>query len=53
MDVTDPGSVANGLEEARIFAAPHGGIEWLVNNAGAAESVPLERSDDVLAARMM
>ena len=53
MDVTDPESVASGLEEARSFAASRGGIEWLVNNAGAAESAPLERSADALAARML
>jgi NAD(P)-dependent dehydrogenase (short-subunit alcohol dehydrogenase family) len=53
MDITDPASVAHGLEEARAFAEPHGGIEWLVNNAGAAESAPVGRGDDALAARML
>jgi len=53
MDVTDPASVVDGLEKARSFASTKGGIEWLVNNAGAAESGPIERSDDALAERML
>jgi len=53
MDVADPASVAAALEQARAFAAERGGIEWLVNNAGAAESAPVGRTDEDLAARMM
>ena len=39
-------------EQARAFAAERGGIEWLVNNAGAAESAPVGRTDEDLAARI-
>ena len=53
MDITDPASISSALEEARAFAEAHGGIEWLVNNAGAAESAPLGRGDDALADRML
>ena len=53
MDITDPASVASGLEEARAFAEGHGGITWLVNNAGAAESAPVGKTDDALADRML
>jgi len=53
MDVTDPASIAEALEKARSFASTRGGIEWLVNNAGAGESMPIERSDDALAERML
>jgi len=53
MDVTDPSSIAAALEEAHAFAEVHGGIEWLVNNAGAAESAPVTKADEALAARMM
>jgi len=53
MDITDPASISSALEEARAFAEAHGGIEWLVNNAGAAESAPLGRGDDALAERML
>ncbi len=53
MDVTDQGSISSALEEARAFAESHGGIEWLVNNAGAAESAPVTKADEDLAARMM
>lgn len=53
MDITDPASISSALEEARAFAEAHGGIGWLVNNAGAAESAPLGRGDDALAERML
>ena len=53
LDVTDPASISSALEEARAFAEAHGGIGWLVNNAGTAESAPLERGDDALAERML
>jgi len=53
MDITDPASISSALEEARAFAEAHGGIGWLVNNAGTAESAPLERGDDALAERML
>jgi NAD(P)-dependent dehydrogenase (short-subunit alcohol dehydrogenase family) len=53
MDVMDPSSIAAALEEAHAFAEVHGGIEWLVNNAGAAESAPVTKADEALAARMM
>ncbi|MCH2103808.1 MAG: SDR family oxidoreductase [Planctomycetes bacterium] len=53
MDVTDPASVTRGLEEARPFAEAHGGISWLVNNAGAAESAPVGKTDDALTERML
>jgi NAD(P)-dependent dehydrogenase (short-subunit alcohol dehydrogenase family) len=38
LDVADAGSIALALEEARDMAG--GEIEWLVNNAGIAESAP-------------
>lgn len=53
MDVSDPVSIAEGLEEAHAFASTRGGIAWLVNNAGTAESAPIQRSDDALAERML
>jgi NAD(P)-dependent dehydrogenase (short-subunit alcohol dehydrogenase family) len=53
MDVCDPVSIAAALGEARAFAAERGGVEWLVNNAGVAESAPVQRADDALAERMM
>ena len=53
MDVTDPGSISSALKEAQAFAEARGGIERLVNNAGAAESAPVTKADEALAARMM
>lgn len=53
MDVTDPSSISSALEEARAFAAERGGIEWLVNNAGAAESEPVTKASEALSERMM
>jgi NAD(P)-dependent dehydrogenase (short-subunit alcohol dehydrogenase family) len=40
MDVGDPASVAAALEEARKLTGPFGSIDWLVNDAGIAESAP-------------
>ena len=38
LDLSDPASVAAALEEARSLTGPFGSIDWLVNNAGLAES---------------
>jgi len=40
LDVTAPASVEAALEEARSLTGPFGSIDWLVNNAGMAESAP-------------
>jgi NAD(P)-dependent dehydrogenase (short-subunit alcohol dehydrogenase family) len=40
LDVSDPGAIAAALEEARKLTGPFGSIDWLVNNAGIAESAP-------------
>lgn len=40
-------------EAARLVAATSGTVEILVNNAGAAASAPLGRTDDALWARML
>ncbi|NOT29831.1 MAG: SDR family oxidoreductase [Planctomycetes bacterium] len=40
LDVADPASIAGALEEARKLTGPFGSIDWLVNNAGIAESAP-------------
>ena len=40
LDVGDPESIASALEEARRLTGPFGSIDWLVNNAGIAESAP-------------
>ena len=40
LDVADPASIAAALEEARKLTGPFGSIDWLVNNAGIAESAP-------------
>ena len=50
MDVADRASIAAGLAEV---ASSLGHVEILVNNAGAAESAPLDRTDDALWDRMM
>jgi NAD(P)-dependent dehydrogenase (short-subunit alcohol dehydrogenase family) len=50
MDVADRASVAAGLAEVAEKVGP---VEILVNNAGAAESAPLERTSDELWDRMM
>ena len=38
LDVADPESIAEAVEEARDLTAATGPIDWLVNNAGIAES---------------
>lgn len=50
MDVADRASVAHGLA---VIAEKAGPIAILVNNAGAAESAPFDRTDDELWDRMM
>ena len=40
LDVGDAASIASALEEARKLTGPFGSIDWLVNNAGIAESAP-------------
>ncbi len=40
LDVGDPASITAALEEARKLTGPFGSIDWLVNNAGIAESAP-------------
>lgn len=40
LDVGDPASIESGLAEARKLVGPFGAIDWLVNNAGIAESAP-------------
>ncbi len=50
MDVTDRTSIAAALEQIRA-AGIH--VDVLVNNAGAAESAPLDRTSDELWDRMM
>jgi NAD(P)-dependent dehydrogenase (short-subunit alcohol dehydrogenase family) len=50
LDVGDPASVQAALEEARRLTGPFGSIDWLVNNAGIAESAPF--SDERREARM-
>src|SRR5262245_31292699 len=40
LDVADPAAIAAALEEARKLTGPFGSIDWLVNNAGIAESAP-------------
>jgi NAD(P)-dependent dehydrogenase (short-subunit alcohol dehydrogenase family) len=42
LDLADPASIAAGLEEARKLTGPFGSIDWLVNNAGLAESSPYD-----------
>ena len=41
LDVGDPASIESGLARAHRLAESVGPIEWLVNNAGMAESAPL------------
>jgi len=40
LDVSDPKAIAGALERARELTGPFGSIDWLVNNAGIAESAP-------------
>ena len=41
LDVADPASIESGLARAHRLAESVGPIDWLVNNAGIAESSPL------------
>jgi 3-hydroxybutyrate dehydrogenase len=50
MDVADRASIRDGLA---TIASKVGHVEILVNNAGAAESAPLDRTEDELFDRMM
>ncbi|MDF1798705.1 MAG: SDR family oxidoreductase [Planctomycetota bacterium] len=50
LDVTD--AVAVAALPARL-EAEHGPLDWLVNNAGAATSAPLGKSDEALYQRLM
>ncbi len=50
LDVSDPGSIEQALGEARKLTGPFGSIDWLVNNAGIAESAPF--SEDRRESRM-
>ena len=50
LDLADAASVAAALEEARKLTGPFGTIDWLVNNAGLAESAPYD--DDAREARL-
>ena len=40
LDLRDAASIAVALEEAKKLTGPFGSIDWLVNNAGIAESGP-------------
>ena len=42
LDVAAPESIRAALEEARALIGPFGSIDWLVNNAGMAESAPYD-----------
>jgi NAD(P)-dependent dehydrogenase (short-subunit alcohol dehydrogenase family) len=42
LDVTQPESIRAALVEARHLVGPFGSIDWLVNNAGVAESAPYD-----------
>jgi NAD(P)-dependent dehydrogenase (short-subunit alcohol dehydrogenase family) len=50
LDLADPASIAAALEEARRLTGPFGSIDWLVNNAGLAESAPYD--DEVREVRL-
>lgn len=50
MDVTDPQSVAEGIEAAR---AAHGSVQICVANAGIAEGATLPRTDEEMWRRIM
>ncbi|MEQ1894169.1 MAG: SDR family oxidoreductase [Planctomycetota bacterium] len=42
LDVAEPESIRAALEEARQLIGPFGSIDWLVNNAGVADSAPYD-----------
>ena len=42
LDVASPESIRAALDEARQLVGPFGSIDWLVNNAGVAESAPYD-----------
>jgi NAD(P)-dependent dehydrogenase (short-subunit alcohol dehydrogenase family) len=44
LDVTKPASIAAALESAKDLTGPFGSIDWLVNNAGIAESAPYDEA---------
>lgn len=46
LDVTDPESIHDAIARARSLAKALGPIDWLVNNAGIAESAPLFAPDN-------
>ena len=50
LDLADAASVTAALEEARKLTGPFGSIDWLVNNAGLAESAPF--ADETREARL-
>ncbi|MCF8149554.1 MAG: SDR family oxidoreductase [Burkholderiaceae bacterium] len=50
MDVRDPGSVEQGMGQARSAFGP---VAILVNNAGQAESAPFHRTDAAMFQRML
>lgn len=50
LDLSDAASIAAALEEARRLTGPFGSIDWLVNNAGLAESAPF--GDEAREARL-
>jgi len=46
LDVTSPESIQRGIARAQKQSAELGGVGWLVNNAGIAESAPLSARED-------
>ena len=42
LDVSSEESIRTALDEARQLVGPFGSIDWLVNNAGVAESAPYD-----------
>jgi NAD(P)-dependent dehydrogenase (short-subunit alcohol dehydrogenase family) len=50
VDVTDPAAVQRAFN---ALAERRGGLAILINNAGAAESAPFEKTDDILWQRML
>lgn len=52
LDVADPASIERATQEAQRLSADLGGVDWLVNNAGIAESAPLTADGDIYARHM-